>query len=144
MTVAKYEDLRVWQAAKSASDEIGRLVRRPPLSNDFALREQLNGAVLSTLANIAEGFSRGGRKEFAQFVRIARGSNGEAKALLQAAEGRHYFDKDDFGRLMRTLDDIGRMLWGLEQRLRQPANKPIEPRSSGTDDGRRTTDDVTS
>ncbi|MGE3403938.1 MAG: four helix bundle protein [Vicinamibacterales bacterium] len=56
-------ELRVWQAAKALSDAIGGLIRRPPLQNDFALRDQLNAAALSIVANIAEGFARGGRKD---------------------------------------------------------------------------------
>ena len=74
MGVVRFEELRVWQAAKCLCDEIGALIQRPSLQNDDAIKNQLNAATLSTMANIAEGFMRGGSKEFAQFVRIAAGS----------------------------------------------------------------------
>ena len=90
MGVVRFEDLRVWQAAKGLCDEIGALIQRPSLQSDHAIRTQLNSASLSTMANIAEGFMRGGSKEFAQFVRIAAGSNAEVRALLHAAFGRKY------------------------------------------------------
>lgn len=83
MGVNSFEDLRVWRAAKGFSDAIGALILRPPLQSDFALRDQLNAAAISVVANIAEGFVRGGRKEFHYFVRIAAGSNAEARALSQ-------------------------------------------------------------
>ena len=81
MGVNSFEDLRVWRAAKGFSDAIGALILRPPLQSDFALRDQLNAAAISVVAS--EGFVRGGRKEFHYFVRIAAGSNAEARALSQ-------------------------------------------------------------
>jgi four helix bundle protein len=120
MGVVRFEDLRVWQVAKCLCDEIGALIQRPSLQGDHAIKAQLNAATLSTMANIAEGFMRGGSKEFAQFVRIAAGSNGEARALLHAAFGRKYLDKDEYERLVEMTQSIGRMLRVLEQRLRAP------------------------
>jgi len=108
--VTRFEDLRVWQEARSLSDAVGALVRGPALDGDPRLRDQLNSAVLSTLANIAEGFMRGRRKEFVQFLRIAAGSNGEARALLYAAEGRGYLAAGELARLVASTNSIGRML----------------------------------
>jgi four helix bundle protein len=120
MGVNRFEDLRVWQLAKSFSDEIGGLIHRDSFKRDAAMAGQLNSATISTVANIAEGFLRGGRKEFAQYVRIAAGSNGEARALLHAAHGRHHLSQEEYGRLVEMTESIGRMLRVLEQRLREP------------------------
>ena len=79
---------------------------------------QMNAASLSTVANIAEGFVRGGRKEFAQFVRIAAASNAEARALLHAAFGRRYLAKGEYDRLVEMTESVGRMLRVLERKLR--------------------------
>jgi four helix bundle protein len=118
MGVNSFEDLRVWQAAKGFSDAIGALIRRQPLQGDFALRDQLNAATLSIVANIAEGFARGGRKEFHYFVRIAAASNAEARALLHAAHGRGYFGTQEYQELLERSNSIGRMLRVLGQKLR--------------------------
>ena len=123
MGVNRFEDLRVWQAAKAFSDEIGALIRTPALARDFALCNQLNASALSAVANIAEGFVRGGRKEFAQFVRIAAASNAEARALLHAAFGRQYLPKDEYDRLVEMTESVGRMLRVLESTLREPRTK---------------------
>ena len=117
MGVARFEDLRVWQAAKAFSDEIGGLFHRGVLHHDVDLRRQLNTASLSTMANIAEGFVRARHKEFAQFIRIASGSNAEARALLYAAEGRGYLSGPDLARLIEMTNKIGAMLRTLEKQL---------------------------
>jgi hypothetical protein len=60
-----------------------------------------------------EGFEREGRKEFAQFVRIAKGSNGEGRALLYLAHGRGYLEEEEFTRLLNRNTRIGKMLRSL-------------------------------
>jgi len=128
MGVSCFEDLRVWQEAKRLSDEIGTLIRRPALRQDLSLREQLNGAVISIMANIAEGFVRGRHKEFAQFGRIAAGSNGEVRSLVHAAHGRGYVSDDERDRLLDSTDRIGGMLRRLIQSLEhQPSRSSIVP-----------------
>jgi four helix bundle protein len=109
MGVNRFEDLRVWQLAKAFSDEIGGLIQQPPVARDIALSRQLNAAALSVVANIAEGFVHGGRKEFAQYVRIAAASN---------AEARRHVDEVSYDHLVQMTESIGRMLRVLEKRLR--------------------------
>jgi four helix bundle protein len=117
MGVNRFEDLRVWQAAKALSDGIGRVLRTTALGRDFVLRDQLNAAALSVVANIAEGFARRGSRDFARFVRIAAGSNNELRALLHAAQGRGYLPGREYGNLVEASNDVGRMLRSLEAAL---------------------------
>ncbi len=70
------------------------------------------------MANIAEGFLRRDRKDFARFLRIASASNGEVRALLYAAYDRGRILHRDASRLIETTNEIGRMLRSLEQYLR--------------------------
>jgi four helix bundle protein len=123
MGVNRFEDLRVWQQAKAFSDAVGGLIHTPALQKDHVISYQLNAASLSTVANIAEGFVRGGRKEFAQYARMAAGSNAEARALLHAALGRQYLPQADFDRLVEMTESVGRMLRVLERRLRAPSTR---------------------
>jgi len=129
MGVNRFEELRVWQAAKALSDELGGLLRTSGLRDDFVLRDQLNGAVLSVVANIAEGFARRSSRDFVRFLRIAAGSNSETRALLLAAEGRGYISPSDCSRLVEASNSIARMLRSLESALRgaprpPPGHKP--------------------
>ena len=118
MGVYRYEDLRVWQGAKAFSTEIFQLHRRTTIGRDYALWNQLNAATISVVANIAEGFVRQHRKEFTYFVRIAAGSNAEARALLCVARDRGHITETDSTRLIEMTNSIGRMLRTLESSLR--------------------------
>ena len=117
MGVSRFEDLRVWQEARMLVDDIGGLITQDQMQRDRALRDQLNAATLSTMANIAEGFVRGRRKEFVQFLRIAAGSNAEARALLHAAASRRYLSAQESDRMIGRTNSIGRMLRRLMESL---------------------------
>jgi four helix bundle protein len=71
VSVYRFEDLRVWQAAKQQSDRVGALLLRPEFRNDRQLSDQMNRAVISVMFNISEGFLRRFDKETAQFLRYA-------------------------------------------------------------------------
>jgi four helix bundle protein len=115
--VQKFEDLRVWREASAFCDRIGAVIQASSFQRDADLRAQLNRAALSTVANIAEGFLRGRRKEFVQFLRVASGSNGEARALLYAARGRKYLADEEAEPLIESTNVIGRMLRRLIESL---------------------------
>jgi four helix bundle protein len=118
MGVDRFEDLRVWRAASAFATDIGSVLQRMSSSTDFALRDQLNAAALSTVANIAEGFMRRSRRDFARFTRIAAASNGEARALLHIAHGRGHLRSAEYLALVDTTNSIGRMLSALYRSLR--------------------------
>jgi len=66
---------------------------------DFGLRDQIRRAAVSTMSNIAEGFERGTRKEFVQFLNIAKGSNGEVRSQLCVAFDQKYIGEKEFNPL---------------------------------------------
>ena len=67
MTVKRFEDLEIWQEARELCKDIYRLTYVEPFVKDFKLRGQIRGSSGSIMDNIAEGFERGGNKEFIQF-----------------------------------------------------------------------------
>ena len=69
--VYRFEDLRVWQAAKQQSDRVGALIAAPKFRADRRLSDQINRAALSVMFNIAEGFLRRRDGETLQFLRYA-------------------------------------------------------------------------
>ena len=87
-TVKQFEDLNVWQEARQLVSAVYAASRARAFSQDFGLRDQIRRAAVSTMSNIAEGFERGTRKEFVQFLNIAKGSNGEVRSQLQVAADR--------------------------------------------------------
>src|SRR5450755_3908910 len=109
MGVYRFEDLRVWQAAKEQCDRVGALTKRPEFKRDLALSNQMNAASLSVMLNISEGFLRRRAKEMLQFLRIASGSNGEVRSCYYAAHGREYIDDAERDELLELNASIGRM-----------------------------------
>ena len=78
--VCRYEDLRVWQAAKRQCDRVGKLIKRPKFRRDPGLSSQLSDASISVIADISEGFLRQCDKEFMRPLRYSAASYGEVKA----------------------------------------------------------------
>ena len=86
----RFEEIIAWQLAHELKVRVDGFVIRPEFSRKYRFVDQLSDAVRSAPRNIAEGHMRGFRhKEFAHFLRIARGSLGETlNHLLDAYEQR--------------------------------------------------------
>jgi four helix bundle protein len=108
--VYRFEDLRVWQAAKQQCDRVGALLKRPAFLRDRELSSQMNDAALSVMLNSSEGFLRRRDKETLQFLRYAFASNGELKSVYYAAEGRNYLSAAETADLISLNESIAKML----------------------------------
>jgi four helix bundle protein len=117
--VYRFEDLRVWQAAKQQCDRVGLLLKRREFQDDRELAGQLNAASISVMNNISEGFLRHRDKEFLQFLRIAAASNGEVRSCYYAAHGRNYLSDAESSDLIELSNAIGRMTRRLQGTLAQ-------------------------
>ena len=102
MTVYRFEDLRVWQAAKQQYELVAALLDRPAFQRDRPLSEQMNKAALSVMLNISEGFLRRRDGETLQFLRYAFASNGELKAAYYAAESGRSFEPTEVAEFDRA------------------------------------------
>ena len=102
-TIKTFEDIGAWQKARILSKQIFELTLTEPFSKDYALRDQINRSMGSLMDNIAEGFERGGTKEFIQFLSIARGSAGELRSQLHRALDLNHLDR---ARYVLFLNDI--------------------------------------
>jgi four helix bundle protein len=71
MTSKNFEELEIWQLARSLTGKIYKLTRDGPFARDFSLGNQIQRASVSVMSNIAEGYERGGNQEFIQFLAIA-------------------------------------------------------------------------
>lgn len=75
--------------------------------------------------NIAEGFERGSRKEFAQFLTIAKGSAGEVRSQLQRALDQKYIDDADWEVINRKCLSLSQMLFAFIQHLNRTSTPGI-------------------
>lgn len=123
-----FENLRVWQLSREMCRDVYPIVRCGARERDYPLSQQLNKSSLSVMANIAEGYLRRTHREFAPFVRIAAGSNGETRALLYAAVDRDHVAQQVADPLIALSNDIGRMLEGLLGTVQQDSCPRRRPR----------------
>ena len=107
-TIKHFEDLEIWQLARELVRDIyEQYVASEPFQKDFKLWNQLNGSGGSIMDNIAEGFERGSRNEFINFLSFAKGSGGEVKSQLYRALDRKYFSDQVFEKLYEKANILG-------------------------------------
>ncbi|MBI4670500.1 MAG: four helix bundle protein [Chloroflexi bacterium] len=111
--VEKFEDLVAWQKARVLTKEIYTATRKGALRRDYGLSGQMQRASVSMMSNVAEGFERGKRGEFHQFLSIAKGSCAETRSLLYVAFDCEYLEQSEFDRLMSLAQEEARIIGGL-------------------------------
>jgi four helix bundle protein len=109
-TIKRFEDLEVWQKARLLENKIFELMQVAKLSKDFELKNQMNKSAGSIMDNIAEGFGRGSRNEFIQFLTISRGSLTELQSQLYRCFDRKYLLNDEFSVCYSLAEEVGKML----------------------------------
>lgn len=109
-TVKQFEDLHVWQDARQMVAAVYAASKTRAFNRDFALRDQIRRAAVSVMSNIAEGFERGTRKEFVQFLNIAKGSNGEVRSQLCVALDQKYINEAEFNSLQESVVTLSKKL----------------------------------
>ncbi len=129
-TIQKFEDLNIWQDARKLCHEVFEIILENRELRDFSFKDQINRSSSSIMDNIAEGFDRGGNKEFRQFLSIARASAGEVKSQLYRAKDRNYIDADNYNKLLESIDNLIKMMNGFLKYLRSSENKGIKFRNN--------------
>ncbi len=109
-----FEDLAVWKEAVEFADKVISLVESIQTDRKhFRLIEQLEASSTSVAMNIAEGKGRYSKKEFVQFLYIARGSLYETVTLLMIFQRRRWINSQQFDEISLHGDKIGKMLSSL-------------------------------
>ncbi len=123
-TITKFEELEIWILARELTYEIFELFTTSEnFARDFKLRDQINGSSGSVMDNIAEGFERGGRNEFINFLTFSKGSAGEVKSQLYRAMDRKYITQEQFDRLYEKADIIGKKIGSFINYLNKTEHK---------------------
>jgi four helix bundle protein len=117
-----FEDIEAWKKARLVLKEIYKITKRREFYNDRPMREQIRDSALSVMNNIAEGNDRGGSREFAQFLSVARGSAGETRSMLYAAHDQEYITEKEFSSTFGKLKEISKMLNSLIRYLKNTEN----------------------
>src|ERR1700676_5001621 len=117
--VISYRDLIVWTRAMDLVEACYKLTRQLPQSEIYGLSSQIRRAAVSVPANIAEGHGRRNLGEYLQHLSIANGSLKELETHLLIAGRLNYFTTNEIASALASCAEIGRMLSGLLQKLRQ-------------------------
>ncbi len=112
-TVKRFEDLEVWKKSRVLSKDIFEIITTGKLATDYRLRDQMNGSSGSIMDNIAEGFERGSKLEFINFLSFSKGSAGELRSQLYRALDRQYITQEKFDELFNKAEEISKMNGGL-------------------------------
>jgi four helix bundle protein len=100
MKIERFEDLEVWKEARELCIFIKVITDIENFSKDFRFRDQIKASSGSIMDNIAEGFERDGKKEFIQFLSIAKGSCGETRSQCYRTLDYAYISKETFDQLL--------------------------------------------
>jgi four helix bundle protein len=122
-TIKRFEDIEAWQKARILAKEIFTISLETALSKDYRFRDQINAAAGSIMDNIAEGFERGGRLEFINFLTIAKASCAEVKSQFYRILDRCYITAEKINELYKLADDIGSKLGAWIIYLNQSEHK---------------------
>lgn len=119
MPVSSFKDLLVWQKGMQLAGKVYELTRNFPKSELFGIISQMQRAVISIPANIAEGHARNSTKEFLHFISISRGSLAELETFLSLSVQLNYCQEKDTETILHLCDEISRMLSGLRNKLKE-------------------------
>jgi four helix bundle protein len=118
-TFKRFEDIQAWQKARILTKKIYLLSSDGEFGKDFDLRRQIRRSCASIMANIAEGQGRRTDKDFANFLNMSLGSVAETKSHIYLALDLGYLTQSQFDETYECLDEIGRMVFALNNHLRE-------------------------
>ena len=126
MKIEKFEDIKAWQEARVLVKMVYAVVNSDRhFGSDHKFREQIQGAAVSVMSNMAEWFSRRTTKEFVQFLFIAKGSAAEIQSQLYVALDQGYINEEKFDELYSKSEEIARLISGFIRYLLN-TDKPQE------------------
>ncbi len=117
--IERFEDIRAWQEARKLTQQIYALTRNDAFAKDFGLRDQIQRAAVSTMANIAEGFDCDSKVEFGRFLGIARRSTVEVQSLLYTSLDVGYITKEVFQEQYDQAAKTKALIGGLKHSLKK-------------------------
>ena len=126
MNYKSFEDLEIWQNARALCQDIFIVTRNSDFNKDYRFVSQITAASGSIMDNIAEGFERGGNKEFQQFLSIAKGSCGEVRSQIYRAFDFGYIDQNTLDTLLNNVKQLSSGIYYFIQFLKNSELKGVK------------------
>jgi len=113
-----FKNIKVWTKAHSLVLEIYKVTKEFPTTERYGLVSQLRRSAASIATNIVEGYKRRSDVDFARFLNMADSSLEETKYHLLLSYDLKYLSKSEYERLSILTDEVGKMLFGFQQKLK--------------------------
>ena len=117
--IRSHRDLIVWQKAMDLAEIVYHLAAKFPAKETYRLGSQVTRAAASVPANIAEGSARGSRRDYANFLSIAKGSLMETETFLMLAVRLKYLSQAEPSTAFALVTEVSKMLTSLRNRLKE-------------------------
>ena len=114
-TIQKFEDLLCWQKSRELAKKVYGAMK---YCNDYGFRDQIQRAAVSVVSNIAEGFERGTKPEFINYLYIAKGSAGEVRAQLYVALDIGYVNMETFKDLNGLAQECSKLIQSFTEKVK--------------------------
>lgn len=124
-TIKRFEEIDAWKVSREMCKKIGDLIDCGQFKNSFKLIGQIEASSGSIMDNIAEGFERGTRAEFIQFLGYSKGSCGEFRSQLYRALDRKYLKQEQFDELYVLAVRVSAMIQKLIEYLQKTEVKGV-------------------
>ncbi len=114
-TIQRFEDLICWQKSRELAKGVYKAFKH---CTDYGFRDQIQRAAVSVVSNIAEGFERGTKQEFLNYLYIAKGSAGEVRAQLYVALDVEYINIETFKYLNNLTVECSKLIQSFSEKLK--------------------------
>ena len=117
-TIKRFEEIISWKEARELNRILRKLIKEKKFEKNFGLISQIERSAGSIMDNIAEGFERGGNKEFIQFLYISKGSCGELRSQMYIAVDDGYISNEQFDLVSTYCLKISNLIFKLIEYLK--------------------------
>lgn len=124
MKLTRFEEIEAWKEARKLVGYIYKAIKQNDrFQKDYRLTNQIQGASISTMSNIAEGFTRKSNKEFIQFLFISKSSAAEVQSQLYVALDQSYITKETFEKIYGQAEKVSKLNSGFIKYLKSTLSK---------------------
>ncbi|MDP2647279.1 MAG: four helix bundle protein [Desulfobacterales bacterium] len=113
----RFENLEIWQRSADISRKLFKIADALETKKLYRFADQLRGAGLSMPNNIAEGSGSSSKKEFVQFLNIARRSTFENASMIIIFSQEKLISEDIKDEIIGELDVLCRMITAFSRTL---------------------------
>lgn len=117
--INSYKELLVWKKSMQLVKAVYLLTEQFPRDEIYGLASQMQRAAVAIPSNIAEGYLRGHRKEYVQFLSISLSSAAELETQILICKSLPKFSKIDLLEAESLVTEIMKMLYVMIERIKE-------------------------